>query len=380
VSAIDSASSGAVGLRADLAAAPSIPRYGRYRAFGAFRFLLALIVVVEHFHYLLAEEQRWPFRRWGFGIIAVDVFFMISGFVIAEANAETYAGRPGQFMVNRLLRVVPPYWAALAASVAVHALLWRAGTLALWDFTLKATPVSVSSVVAGALDILPLGQGASREKAFEFIPFAWSLRVELLFYAVAFAACALASRPPGGVPDARWRAMVGAGVIAASGLAFVAFLAGRAPAIFGDVPFFVCGAALYFACSRRAPWAQLLAVAAAAGSIAALFRLRMPGRAWVASEQAVILVALGIAFVALALVPRVGAAFRRFDRSAGDLSYPLYLNHYVVGILFYDLTPTRNVGVFLVATAASVVFAWAMMRVVETPLRGVRSRIRGTRL
>jgi len=360
--------------------AASVPLHAGYRAFGAFRCLLALIVVAEHFHYLLPEQDRWPFRRWGFGIVAVDVFFAISGFVIAEANTETYAGRPGRFMANRLLRVLPPYWAALAASVAVHALLWRAGALDLWDFSVTGSPVTLSSVVAGALDILPLPRRARGAVEFEFIPFAWSLRVELLFYGVAFAAFALAAQNPACVPARRWRAGVGVGAIAASALAFVAFLSGRAPALFGNVPFFVCGVSAYLAIERASPWAAFLGLAGAAGSVASLFRLRVPGRAWVASEQSVLLIGLGIAFLALARVGRLGATWRRLDRAAGDLSYPLYLNHYVVGILFYDVTPARSLGIFTLAAVASVAFAWTMMHIVETPLKRMRNRVRGTSL
>ena len=106
--------------------APAPPQY---RPFGALRLGLALLVVAQHFQHLLPEDQRTAFHRLGLGAVAVAVFFAISGFVVAEANAVFYPGRPGAFLANRLLRVVPPYFAALALSVLVHAALWQAGTV-----------------------------------------------------------------------------------------------------------------------------------------------------------------------------------------------------------------------------------------------------------
>ena len=48
---------------------------------------------------------------WGTGSIGVDIFFVISGFIITYASSRSAE----QFFTRRLIRIVPFYWAAVAA-------------------------------------------------------------------------------------------------------------------------------------------------------------------------------------------------------------------------------------------------------------------------
>src|ERR1041385_2411769 len=64
---------------------------------------------------------------WDVGSRGVDVFFVISGFIIAYIGT----GKPEQFFRRRLIRVVPFYWAATAfvfAMVAVAPAMFRTTT------------------------------------------------------------------------------------------------------------------------------------------------------------------------------------------------------------------------------------------------------------
>lgn len=91
-----------------------------YRLFGTFRLLLALMVVVSHTHRLAGEGFSKWIGQFGIGNMAVMTFFVLSGFVIAEANELFYNRRTGAFLINRLLRIFPPYFVALAFSVLLH--------------------------------------------------------------------------------------------------------------------------------------------------------------------------------------------------------------------------------------------------------------------
>lgn len=152
------------------------------------------MVVLQHFQHLLRPGQRGFFVHAGLGAVAVAVFFVISGFVVAEANEVFYAGRPLAFMGNRLIRVVPPYLAALALTVAVHAVLWDAGRLVLWDYSLRLSPLDARLLLAGLLGLVPGFRTSLVAQDFEFIPFVWSLRMEMAFYLAACVTLLAASR------------------------------------------------------------------------------------------------------------------------------------------------------------------------------------------
>ena len=77
---------------------------------------------------------------------------------------------------------------------------------------------------------------------------------------------------------------------------------------------------------------------------------------------------------------RVGAVARRVDRWLGDLSYPVYLNHYVVTIAVMSLVRARNVWVFLMCIPLSVAVSWLVAQLTEPLTRGLRTRIRGVAL
>src|SRR5690554_999911 len=93
----------------------------KYRFFGALRFFLALCVVVQHFGSQIAPESiRSAVAPFVPGNCAVMAFFVLSGFIIAEASEIYYRGRPGAFLANRCLRLVPQFVVAMTATIAVY--------------------------------------------------------------------------------------------------------------------------------------------------------------------------------------------------------------------------------------------------------------------
>lgn len=80
-----------------------------YKFFGTFRLLLALAVFFSHSHWLLfSKDTSLQINKLGVGGIAVMAFFVLSGYIISEASATFYRGRPFPFLLNRLLRLLPP--------------------------------------------------------------------------------------------------------------------------------------------------------------------------------------------------------------------------------------------------------------------------------
>jgi peptidoglycan/LPS O-acetylase OafA/YrhL len=338
-----------------------------YRPLGAFRFLLALMVVVRHFEHLLRPPPPTYLREAGLGMVAVAVFFVISGFVVAEASIVFYSGRPLAFFINRLLRVVPPYLAALALAVVVQASLFHAGGLHVWDFPTAVSPLEPRLIAAGVLGLVPGFQ--TRYLAgvdFEFIPFVWTLRVEMAFYVTALAALVLGNR------FRKWPVieMVMALALLACGL----FLLKGRPGLLSCGPMFLLGVSLCLLLhrfeTRRLVFTATCLVLTGLG-FASYVQHGTP----VLGLQ-VAMISILLALLAWLVLQPVCPWPKAWDRGLGELSYPLYLNHYIVGIFLYDTTTLRGPGIFALGTVVSVGLAWMMARAIERPLNGLRGHVR----
>jgi len=68
------------------------------------RALAALLVVLAHLSGFSAFQ---PLTTSSFGSFGVDMFFVISGFIMWETTKDQ---RPLDFMCRRIARIVPPYW------------------------------------------------------------------------------------------------------------------------------------------------------------------------------------------------------------------------------------------------------------------------------
>src|ERR1044072_5783967 len=83
-----------------------------FRSIQVLRFAAALYVTLFHItHWWNYNENSFP-KLFQFGYGAVDLFFVISGFVIVQS---AFALQPGwasllEFLKNRLGRIYPAYW------------------------------------------------------------------------------------------------------------------------------------------------------------------------------------------------------------------------------------------------------------------------------
>lgn len=90
----------------------------------ALRFIAALLVLITHSGFYSHERLDSAFQYWpGGGGIGVNLFFVISGFVIMVSSEKLVGKANGWkiFMVRRLIRIVPNYW--IATSLKVLALV-----------------------------------------------------------------------------------------------------------------------------------------------------------------------------------------------------------------------------------------------------------------
>jgi peptidoglycan/LPS O-acetylase OafA/YrhL len=134
------------------------------------RGLAALLVVCHH----SLEESRalapqiapkWLILS---GACGVDLFFVISGFIIYNVTYGRSLQRPeapAVFLLKRFLRIFPLYWICLAATLA----LWASGHF------YKSVPVDFSRFLS-ALFLLPFSP--------QIVNVAWTLVFEMYFYYV----------------------------------------------------------------------------------------------------------------------------------------------------------------------------------------------------
>jgi exopolysaccharide production protein ExoZ len=137
----------------------------------------ALMVVFFHAEGMAGEyfNAGWP----SFGAAGVDVFFIISGFIMWVTTAP---GRmtPASFMASRIVRIVPLYW--------LMTLLLYCGWLIFRD----ASSVPPIQSLVESLLFIPFASARTGEIQPLLIT-GWTLNYEMFFYAI-FACGLLASR------------------------------------------------------------------------------------------------------------------------------------------------------------------------------------------
>lgn len=78
------------------------------------RFVAAVLVVVTHATLYAGERLDHGIQIWHFGEVGVDIFFVISGFVMVVSTERLVGSKDGwkYFAMRRLIRIVPMYWIA----------------------------------------------------------------------------------------------------------------------------------------------------------------------------------------------------------------------------------------------------------------------------
>ena len=83
------------------------------------------------------------------------------------------------------------------------------------------------------------------------------------------------------------------------------------------------------------------------------------------------------AVVAILARTRKGISVKRLDQLLGDLSYPVYLNHYAVTVVMLSLFPVGSENLFLLCIFLCLVASWAVAQLTEPFTKGLRNRVRG---
>ena len=326
--------------------------------FGTYRYLLAIAVVFSHLWRTPAEYA---------GMYAVFAFYALSGYLMALVLTSTYgfsAVGTVRFLVNRALRIFPPYLSILALSLAV--------VLLLPGLAQELNPVLVAPGSASSWfrNIAIIGLNGFPER---LVPSAWSLHVELVFYG----AMALV------LARTRW-------IVTLWFLASVIY-AGYALAVDLDIQgryYSVLAASLPFSLGalafhhrdlfRRLPrWHLLPAIVLTVGVYVFADKLLedplLDGLVLAVLSGAYLLACLSA--VDIRTVPE---NLSRLDRHLGDLAYPVFLCHWPVGVavMWAFGLPPRTAALFFVSLVFVNVVGWLVHEFVEKRVGAARSSIR----
>jgi len=339
----------------------------RYRALDGYRFVAALCVVIFHYNidFHLQLEHVFPAIE-GFGVM-VDMFFLLSGFVIAKAYLRRMGGLADyrRFLHARLARIYPLHLLSLLASLCLLAVI-------------LAAHVPVNHMEMYALSALPANLLLLHAWGFtdhlSFNAASWSISAEWFVYLLTPLFFALARRF-----DFRTNLLVAAGSLAA--IEALRHFAGLGP-IWGAncdygmlraVPTFFLGVSLSVKIEQlpkriAPPW----------WSVHGLFALAIAGL-WLGVPYEAVIVIFALLIAGAAMAERRGDATFMSGRvmaRLGDASYSLYMLHGLVAapVLFvarrFGVTegPLSYVAAIF-AIAAVVGISVAVYSAVELPLR-----------
>lgn len=347
-----------------LAPRPPAPRAkGRLRALDGLRILAALMVCLYHY----AGKNGTVAESWGqspdvkfptlssvatYGCLGVQLFFIISGFVICMSS---WGRSPGDFFRSRVARLYPAYWAAIVIITAAAVLL-----------PVVVHPLRPDELLVN-LTMLQQPMGVDR-----VLGVCWTLWVEMRFY-LLFAVFVV------------WRGVTYRRVVVfCVAWTFAGVFARIAQTPLTDAlvmrdhaPYFIAGLAFYLIHrygSDLLLWGIVLTswLLGQRYSVTALWHEGVQGD--FARSPYVIQAIVTLAFIAVAAVALgwLNWANWRWLTVAGALTYPFYLLHEHLGwfaIRVMNRALRLPPYVTLVASVTSILLlAYLLHRLVEKPI------------
>lgn len=314
---------------------------------GVYRLLLAMLVAVSH--------MGVTFMGFNPGVVAVVSFLIISGFVMTSLIERTYntPGQIGLFYVDRLLRLYPQFLVYFVMACAViHFLL---------PGTPQATALTLENIVT-SLPIVPLGFYMFGITVPEILPPAWSLGLEMCFYLLIPFLILYKTR---GIAFA-----LSVTVFLGASLGYLDTDIYGYRLLPGVLFIFLCGSYLYRA-QAKGLWIAFVTVLIAALMFLAIVVGIIPRRPFNAE------VTLGIALGLPAVFVLSRLKHHRLDEFLGNISYGVFLNHFVVIYVLRAFWPVEySVSIITAVLVLSFALSGISYYGVERPALKLRHALR----
>ena len=352
----------------------------RYLLVDVLRGIAALLVLVLHV-IVLGDWKSFPseglLRGFHLGWIGVDIFFVISGFVIgltvlkAVRGDDTQGAKLGwryDFALRRLRRIVPLY---LLTSLAFVWLVDPSTLLQGWKFA----TLNVASHLLFVHNLHPMTGGAINGVS-------WSIGVEMQFYllmmlcagwlarasiwriVLVFSSCALLWRfattlvlPPGA---SQWNLQL--------------FASSQLPGTLDAFGFGIVLAKLAVSGRMGASWSRFALWSIAAALLVTLaWRTFWPHAGYwdvtpmIIGWRTLVAAAAAAVLAALVVCPIQGSWLLRPPRYLGEISYGIYLWHPMVVVTLMARTPWRGIDLLLGTLAGTILLSAFCWHVLEKP-------------
>jgi peptidoglycan/LPS O-acetylase OafA/YrhL len=350
---------------------------------GTLRLILATAVLLVH------SGSFFRFNITSGGQIPVELFYIISGFYMALVLNEKYVGpgSAGAFYVNRLLRLLPAYWVMAAIALAIYLYIYfltGGGFIAVIAEAIGKTELwrtiwflAANTILIG-IDWVGRVFPVEAPNTAVLVAPAWTLGVELSFYAIA----------PLLLRRSAWTL---AGVLVASLCLRLAYFMGldlgADPLGYSFFPYelalFMAGALSYRLYVRIRDHTSGAAFGLSLVVVILLFQIIQKGITLSICNCDMVVVPLRTALYMYAAVA-VAFLFRetrsnKIDMEIGELSYPVYLAHYplieLYNVVFHpDSSLVQSTIRSIVILFTSLVVAILIRRFVERPVDAARHR------
>ena len=340
------------------------PRENRLRALDGLRLIAALMVAAYHYGGRGGEvTQAWgtsakaqfpTLHSWfAYGCLGVQVFFVISGFVICMSGW----GRPlRSFFASRASRLLPSYWAAIIIVTVVFAL-----------------PVVAYKTVSPSDTLVNLTMMQQPLGADRVLGVCWTLWAEVRFYAL-FALCVV-------LPGATRQRVI----MFCAGWTLAAVLTQAANEPLLDLvvmpeyaPFFIGGIGLYLVHRDRHDayaWGIVIVswLIGQNQAVRGLWHAPNPDFfSYRTSFGIVLVVTFGFVAVAVIALGWLNWANWRWLTVAGALTYPFYLVHEHLGWVaieaYHQKLDIPAYATLPLTVLTMLTLAWLLNRFVEDPL------------
>jgi peptidoglycan/LPS O-acetylase OafA/YrhL len=347
---------------------------------GLLRILFALSVVTYHMEntFILFDAA-----------LAIRAFYIISGFYMALILNEKYHSYTN-FLTNRMLRLFPIYWFVLLLTfifvlqnhrfVYFPAYFWEFFNLPSFILVVLTNIVILGQDVVMFVSHHPdtgtvffdpnLKDGFSDHLYYYLLlPQAWTLSLELMFYLIA---------PFLVKKSSVWIVLV---ILTGIGLRLGAMHAGlnhepwlQRFFIF-ELPFFCLGILSYKIYKKidTIPYKQWITwILYSVVLLSTIFYLALP-LSFLKNFYWAYLAILTVA------IPFIFSYFKsiKWDQKIGDLSYPIYITHFLVIRVFYSFARPHLTGfwkthLWVIISLVTILFSWILVKLISDPVDRLR--------